>query len=110
TTKRADIGAPGRGYGYQWWTYDDGSFTASGIFGQSVFIDPKRKLVIATSRNWPKAVDRQGLRLARDGFFKAVQAAVPAKPGHSVTSPECRVAENSRPPAVVIAVPKGDPC
>jgi CubicO group peptidase (beta-lactamase class C family) len=80
TTKRADIGAPGRGYGYQWWTYDDGSFTASGIFGQSVFIDPKRKLVIATSGNWPKAVDRQGLRLARDGFFKAVQAAVPAKP------------------------------
>jgi len=80
TTKRADIGAPGRGYGYQWWTYDDGSFTASGIFGQSIFIDPKRKLVIATSGNWPKAVDPQGLRLARDGFFKAVQAAVPAKP------------------------------
>lgn len=80
TTKRADIGAPGRGYGFQWWTYDDGSFTASGIFGQSIFIDPKRRLVIATSGNWPKAVDPQGLRLARDEFFKAVQAAVPTKP------------------------------
>jgi CubicO group peptidase (beta-lactamase class C family) len=80
TTKRADIGAPGRGYGYQWWTYDDGSFAASGIFGQSIFIDPKRKLVIATNGDWPQAVDPQGLRLARDGFFKAVQAAVAEKP------------------------------
>jgi CubicO group peptidase (beta-lactamase class C family) len=77
TTKRADIGAPGRGYGYQWWTYDDGSFAASGIFGQSIFLDPKRKLVIATNGDWPKAVDPRGLRLARDVFFKAVQAAVP---------------------------------
>lgn len=80
TTKQADIGAPGRGYGYQWWTYDDGSFAASGIFGQSIFIDPKRKLVIAINGDWPKAVDPQGLRLARDVFFKAVQAVVSAKP------------------------------
>jgi CubicO group peptidase (beta-lactamase class C family) len=79
TTKRADIGAAGRGYGYQWWTNDDGSFMASGIFGQSIFIDPKRKLVIATSGDWPKAVDPQGLRQARDVFFRAVQASIPAK-------------------------------
>jgi CubicO group peptidase (beta-lactamase class C family) len=80
TVKQADIGAPGRGYGYQWWTYDDGSFAASGIFGQSIFIDPKRKLVIATNGDWPKAVDGPGLRLARDQFFQAVQAAIPLKP------------------------------
>ena len=80
TTKQADIGAPGRGYGYQWWTYDDGSFAALGIFGQSIFIDARRKLVIATSGNTPKAVDREGLGAARDAFFKAVQAAVPAIP------------------------------
>ena len=77
TTKRADIGAPGRGYGYQWWTYDDGSFAALGIFGQSIFIDARRKLVIATSGNTPKAVDREGLGPARDAFFHAVQAAIP---------------------------------
>ncbi len=80
TVKQADIGAPGRGYGFQWWTYDDGSFAASGIFGQSIFIDPKRKLVIATNGDWLKAVDAQGLRPARDVFFHAVQAAVAAKP------------------------------
>ena len=76
TTKQADIGTPGRGYGYQWWTYDDGSFAALGIFGQSIFIDPKRKLIIATSGDWPTATDRKGLQVARDGFFKAVQAAI----------------------------------
>ncbi|SFM08403.1 CubicO group peptidase, beta-lactamase class C family [Variovorax sp. OV329] len=52
TTRQADIGYPGRGYGYQWWTYDDGSFSARGIFGQGIFIDPRRKLVIASNANW----------------------------------------------------------
>ena len=52
TTKRNDIGLPGRGYGYQWWTFDDGSYTARGIFGQAIFIDPKRKLVIVSNANW----------------------------------------------------------
>jgi CubicO group peptidase (beta-lactamase class C family) len=42
TTERTGIGQPGRGYGYQWWTYADGSFAARGIFGQGIFIDPKR--------------------------------------------------------------------
>ena len=76
TTKQADIGVPGRGYGYQWWTYDDGAFAAQGIFGQSIYIDPKRKLVIATIGDWPTATDRRVLQPARDAFFKAVRAAV----------------------------------
>ena len=57
TTRQADIGHPGKGYGYQWWTDDDGSFAAQGIFGQGIFIDPKRKLVIASNSNWTKATD-----------------------------------------------------
>ena len=76
TTRQADIGVPGRGYGYQWWTYDDGAFAAQGIFGQSIYVDPKRKLVIATSGDWPTATDRKVLQPAREGFFKAVRAAV----------------------------------
>jgi CubicO group peptidase (beta-lactamase class C family) len=77
TTKQADIGVPGQGYGYQWWTYDDGSFAARGIFGQSILIDPKRKLIIATSGNWPTATDRKGLQVEREAFFKSVKAALP---------------------------------
>lgn len=75
TTKQADIGTPGRGYGYQWWTYDDGSYAAQGIFGQGIFIDPKRRLVIASNSNWPRAVDPAG-QDGRELFYKAVQKAL----------------------------------
>src|SRR3546814_17186473 len=76
TTKQWGIGVPGRGYGYQWWTNDDGSLVAQGIFGQGIFIDPKRKLVIASNGNWPTATDPEGVGAAREAFYKRVQAAV----------------------------------
>jgi CubicO group peptidase (beta-lactamase class C family) len=79
TSKQADIGVPGKGYGYQWWTYDDGSFAAQGIFGQGIFIDPKRKLVIASNSNWPKATDPDSVGAQREAFYKSVQAAVDAE-------------------------------
>lgn len=77
TTEQADIGEPGRGYGFQWWTYDDGTFAAQGIFGQGIFIDPARQLVIATNGNWPVASARD-YWLGREGFYRAVQSAVDA--------------------------------
>lgn len=76
TSKQADIAMPGKGYGYQWWTYDDGSYAAQGIFGQGIFIDPKRNLVIASNSNWPKATDPNTVGVQREAFYKAVQAAV----------------------------------
>jgi len=76
TTKRADIGQPGRGYGYQWWTYDDGSFAARGIFGQGIFIDPKRTLVIASNANWAGGARDATASAAREGFYRAVQKAI----------------------------------
>jgi CubicO group peptidase (beta-lactamase class C family) len=79
TNKQADIGVPGKGYGYQWWTYDDGSFAAQGIFGQGIFIDPKRKLVIASNSNWPTATARKTLEVQREAFYKSVQAAIDAE-------------------------------
>ena len=79
TTKQADIDQPGRGYGYQWWTNDDGSFAAQGIFGQGIFIDPKRRLIIASNGNWPTATDPDGVGSAREAFYKSVQAAVDAE-------------------------------
>jgi len=78
-TKQADIGVPGRGYGYQWWTYDDGSFAGQGIFGQGIFIDPAHKLVIATNGNWPSASpDEQ--KNQRNAFYDAVKKYVAAEP------------------------------
>lgn len=76
TRKHADIAAPGRGYGYQWWTYDDGSYSARGIFGQGIFIDPRRELVIVTNANWAGgARDAQALP-AREEFYRTVQRAI----------------------------------
>jgi CubicO group peptidase (beta-lactamase class C family) len=78
TTKQVGIGAPGKGYGYQWWTYDDGTYAAQGIFGQGIFIDPKRNLVIASNGDWPKATDEE-IGKQREAFYHAVQAAIDAE-------------------------------
>jgi CubicO group peptidase (beta-lactamase class C family) len=78
TTKHADTDQAEYGYGYQWWTVNDGSYAARGIFGQSIFIDPKRKLVIESNSNWPQATDRQGgdQGKKRFAFYKQVQLAI----------------------------------
>lgn len=78
TTKHADTSQAEFGYGYQWWTMNDGSYTARGIFGQGIFIDPRRKLIIASNSNWPHATDRQGGHQAekRLMFYKQVQLAI----------------------------------
>ncbi|UYY78013.1 serine hydrolase domain-containing protein [Sphingomonas sp. R1] len=58
TRPHADIGDPGSGYGYQWWTYPQGRFGAVGIFGQVIRIDPKTRTVVVMSSAWPRATDR----------------------------------------------------
>jgi CubicO group peptidase (beta-lactamase class C family) len=76
TTTRTDIGRPERGYGYQWWTYADGTFAARGIFGQGIFIDPRRKLVIASNADWGGGATDRVASEAREAFYRAVQQAV----------------------------------
>jgi CubicO group peptidase (beta-lactamase class C family) len=78
TAKRVRIEGPDRGdgYGYFWWTYDDGSFAARGIFGQGLFIDPKRKLVIASNADWGGGARDRVANPAREAFYKAVQKAI----------------------------------
>lgn len=76
THKQVDRGQPGFGYGYQWWTRDDGTFNAIGIHGQHVYIDPGRRLVIAVNSAWPVA-DFTGESLAaRSALFDAIRAAI----------------------------------
>ncbi|MBI2770880.1 MAG: serine hydrolase [Burkholderiales bacterium] len=76
TTGRTTIGQPGRGYGYQWWTYDDGTYAARGIFGQGIFMDPKRKIVIVSNANWAGGARDPAASKAREAFYPAVQKAV----------------------------------
>ena len=43
------------GYGYLWWL-EDGPYSALGIFGQTIFVDPARNVVIVTHSAWPTAI------------------------------------------------------
>lgn len=76
TKSHTSIDQPGRGYGYQWWTYDSGAFTARGIFGQGIFIDPQRKLVIVSNADWAGGARDPVASASREAFYQAVQKAV----------------------------------
>lgn len=54
-----------RGYQYQWWWLGDGVYSAEGVNGQLVWIDPARRVVIARAAAWPDAWDDA---LAGDAF------------------------------------------
>jgi CubicO group peptidase (beta-lactamase class C family) len=80
TRKQVDIGQPGIGYGYQWWTRDDGTFNASGIHGQQIHIDPARRLVVAINSAWPVAEFTKESRAARTALLDAIRAAIDSEP------------------------------
>ncbi|WND02636.1 serine hydrolase [Temperatibacter marinus] len=73
TQRHFDLNGRSYGYGYQWWIYENGAFGARGIFGQSIYIDPKRNLVIATNSNWDDARgSSKGQNARRDAFHQSV--------------------------------------
>lgn len=72
-----NVDSPDRGYGYLWWTDKDGSYAAIGIFGQLVYVDPSRDLVIAQVAAWPHATS-DALVAARREFIATVKRAVDA--------------------------------
>jgi hypothetical protein len=77
TTARVGIGQPGRGYGYQWWTYDDGSFAARGIFWPGHLHRPQAQAGDRLQRQLGRRRPRRcGRSDAREAFYKAVQKAV----------------------------------
>jgi CubicO group peptidase (beta-lactamase class C family) len=75
----SDSTAPSRGnggYGYLWWLLEDGIYRASGIFGQGIYINPGKNVVIALHSARPVASRRTDwdLQLAFfDALVKAVQ-------------------------------------
>jgi len=50
-----------KGYGYQWWleTGEPGSFSALGIFGQIIWINPATETVIVMHSAWPFASNQE---------------------------------------------------
>jgi CubicO group peptidase (beta-lactamase class C family) len=76
--RQENVDDPDRGYGYLWWTDNDGSYAAIGIFGQMVYVDPARRLVIAQVGAWPHATSDE-LVAARRAFVASVKRAVDAE-------------------------------
>jgi CubicO group peptidase (beta-lactamase class C family) len=62
------------GYGYLWWSYPNGSYTAIGIFGQMIYVNPQKNLVIAQIAAWPKATSKE-LVAQRRAFVEAIESA-----------------------------------
>jgi CubicO group peptidase (beta-lactamase class C family) len=54
----------------------DGTFAARGIFGQGIFIDPKRKTVIASNGDWAAGAADRIASQARAAFYRAAQKAI----------------------------------
>jgi CubicO group peptidase (beta-lactamase class C family) len=78
----ADSVAPSEGsdgYGYLWWLYDEGSYSARGIFQQRIFIDPARDLVIATHGNAQNAVGDEDAAHT-DAIIMALRRSLPLSP------------------------------
>ncbi len=43
------------GYQFQWWSIGTGAFSAEGVHGQFIYVDPEHDLVIAKASSWPEA-------------------------------------------------------
>ena len=60
-SSRQLVGGERVDYGYMWWPLHGQSYSAIGIFGQFVFVDPDKQLVVAMWSAQPKPLDRHGV-------------------------------------------------
>ncbi|HEY7979325.1 MAG TPA: serine hydrolase [Rhizomicrobium sp.] len=72
---KVDPKRPDEGYGYFWWIHPHGTYSAEGIFGQQIFLDPKDDLVIVFNSAWEKA-DEDKNWIAQWNYANAVMAAL----------------------------------
>ena len=77
TRNQVSTGA-GTGYGYQWWTRDDGTFEGRGIYGQTLHIDRARRLVIVFNSATEQPTGRPSGQ-ARQAFIAAIKAELDAE-------------------------------
>ncbi len=73
-------------YGYQWWLLGEGRYSAQGVHGQFIFVDPAHDLVVAKSSVWPVAWDEE---LADEAIaaFDAIGRHLTARPRPHSGSP-----------------------
>jgi len=67
----------GYGYAYQWWVPagNDGVFMAQGIYGQCIYVDPARRVVIVQTSAWPEPVS-SSLEEERDAILDKIASEI----------------------------------
>lgn len=74
STRPTAAGAPGPGYGYQWWMLGNpGSFQALGLQGQYIYIDPATRTVVVQLSYLPPGDDLSATEESM-AFFAAASA------------------------------------
>jgi len=71
----------GFGYGNQWWipSPPDGDYLAIGVYNQFVYVNPRKKIVIAKSSAYPKYnEDGSERELETIALFRAIAAHIGA--------------------------------
>ena len=58
TAEQISAGTLLDGYGYQWWTSNDGYYSAIGYKGQFIHVVPELDLIMVTTGRVPEAFDR----------------------------------------------------
>lgn len=80
TAADADYLRPGAagpfGYGYQWWIPpgSEGAFMAIGIFGQSIYVNPARHIVVVQTSAWSSPIGENGEGADQLAMFEAIAA------------------------------------
>lgn len=62
-----------KGYGYLWWTFQNGYYGAEGIFGQHMRLIPESDTLIVTLSNWPSAGGSPELRASRSLMYAKIK-------------------------------------
>ena len=62
-------------YGYQWWLRAGAGYTASGIFGQGIYINPETRVVIALQSAWEVASSKSNIAL-KLAMYEAIDKAL----------------------------------
>ena len=75
---RPGVAAGPFGYGYQWWIPpgSDGAFMAIGIFGQSIYVNPARGIVIVQASAWASPIGEKGEGMDQLAMFETIAAQV----------------------------------
>jgi CubicO group peptidase (beta-lactamase class C family) len=72
------------GYGYQWWTRQDGTFEGRGIYGQTLHIDRTRRLVIVINSATEQPTGRVSGEARRSLSLRSTPRSTPSGDPNSV--------------------------